>query len=77
MLQVLVATVEMQTQETPVKRCATVRKRIYKSASIMFAGGIAYNPYMHVLSEEESKQQIFVPCNSPIVGAYGAVLLAL
>lgn len=59
------------------RRCAAMLKRVYKTAPIMFAGGVAYNPCMRVLLEEEFKQQIFVPHNPQIVGAYGAALLAL
>jgi len=59
------------------RRCAAMLKRVYKNTPIMFAGGVAYNPCMRVLLEEEFKQHIFVPHNPQIVGAYGAALLAL
>lgn len=58
------------------KRCAGMLKRVYKSAPIMFAGGVAYNPCMRVVLEQEIGEQIYVPENPQIVGAYGAALLA-
>lgn len=58
------------------KRCAAMLKRVYKSSPIMFAGGVAYDPCMRIVLEEEIGKPLYVPDNPQIVGAYGAALWA-
>ena len=58
-------------------RAAGMLKRFPLSeATIGFVGGVALNPCVHKLLEEQLKTRILVPKNPQMVSAYGAALLA-
>ena len=57
-----------------VQRTLSMLGRVGKEAPLMFAGGVAHNPCMRKLIEEETKTPVIVPENPDIVGALGAAL---
>ena len=58
-------------------RAVSMLKRFPLSgAKIGFVGGVALNPCVHRLLEEELENKVMVPENPQMVGAYGAALIA-
>jgi len=58
------------------KRAVSMLRRIGAGSPLVFAGGVARNSCMIHLLEQLLQQNIFVPDDPQIVGAYGAALLA-
>ena len=59
-----------------VRRAASMLKRVSANDPILFAGGVARNPCMCCLLEENLDKDILIPENPQMVGALGAALLA-
>ena len=59
-----------------VRRAVGMLRRVSVKEPIIFAGGVARNPCMGRLLEEDLKNNILVPENPQMVGALGAALLA-
>ena len=57
-----------------VQRTAAMLRRVGVSAPLVFAGGVAHNPCVVRLLEEELGQPVIVPDNPDMVGALGAAL---
>jgi predicted CoA-substrate-specific enzyme activase len=57
-----------------VQRTAAMLRRVGVSAPLAFAGGVAHNPCVIKLLEEELGQAIIVPEDPDMVGAIGAAL---
>ena len=57
-----------------VERTAAMLRRIGVSAPLFFAGGVAHNPCVVKLLEEELRLPVVVPENPDMVGAIGASL---
>jgi (R)-2-hydroxyacyl-CoA dehydratese activating ATPase len=57
-----------------VSRCVALLKRIAPAGEIFFAGGVAFNPCVRSLIENEMGLAVFVPPDPQIVGAIGAAL---
>ena len=57
-----------------VQRTAAMLKRVGLSGPIVFAGGVAHNPCVVRLLEEQLEQPVMVPDNPDMVGALGAAL---
>lgn len=57
-----------------VQRTASMLRRVGVSAPLVFAGGVAHNPCVVKLLEEELVQAIIVPGDPDMVGAIGAAL---
>ncbi len=57
-----------------VQRTIAMLKRVGLSAPLMFAGGVAHNPCVVKLLEEQLGQPLTVPENPDMVGALGAAL---
>jgi predicted CoA-substrate-specific enzyme activase len=60
-----------------VQRTAAMLKRVGVSAPLVFAGGVAHNPCVVKLLEEELGQAVMVPEDPDMVGAIGAALYGL
>jgi (R)-2-hydroxyacyl-CoA dehydratese activating ATPase len=58
------------------KRAVSMQKRVGTNGVMVFAGGVAKNPCMRNLIAELLEQDIYVPENPQIIGAFGAFLLA-
>jgi len=58
------------------KRAVSMLKRIGGGGNLVFAGGVARNQCMVYLIEKALDQEVFVPENPQLLGAYGASLLA-
>ena len=56
------------------QRTAAMLRRVGVTAPLVFAGGVAHNPCVIRLLEEELGQPIIVPENPDMVGALGAAL---
>jgi predicted CoA-substrate-specific enzyme activase len=56
------------------QRTAAMLRRVGVTAPLVFAGGVAHNPCVIRLLEEELRQPIIVPENPDMVGALGAAL---
>ena len=56
------------------QRTAAMLRRVGVTAPLVFAGGVAHNPCVVRLLEEELGQPIIVPENPDMVGALGAAL---
>jgi predicted CoA-substrate-specific enzyme activase len=59
-----------------VRRAVGMLKRVSADNDIVFAGGVAKNPCIRHLLEENLKRQVLVPEDPQMVGALGAALLA-
>jgi predicted CoA-substrate-specific enzyme activase len=59
-----------------VRRAVSMLKRVSINADIVFAGGVAKNPGMRRLLENNLEQPILIPEEPQMVGALGAALLA-
>ena len=59
-----------------VQRTTAMLKRVGISAPLVFAGGVAHDPCIIRLLEEELGQQVSVPDNPDMVGALGAAIFA-
>ena len=60
-----------------VRRAVSMLRRVSsESGRIVFAGGVAHNPCMHRLLEQNLKCEILLPEFPQMVGAMGAALLA-
>jgi predicted CoA-substrate-specific enzyme activase len=57
-----------------VQRTTAMLRRLGVSASLVFAGGVAHNPCVVKLIEEQLGQMVIVPDNPDMVGALGAAL---
>jgi predicted CoA-substrate-specific enzyme activase len=57
-----------------VQRTAAMLRRLGVSAPLVFAGGVAHNPCVVRLLEEQVGQSVTVPDNPDMVGALGAAL---
>jgi predicted CoA-substrate-specific enzyme activase len=58
-------------------RAVSMLKRFPLSGEIIgFVGGVAWNPCVHRLLEEQLKTKVLVPENPQMVGAHGAALIA-
>ncbi len=57
-----------------VQRTTAMLRRLGVSASLVFAGGVAHNPCVVRLIEEQLGQTVIVPDNPDMVGALGAAL---
>lgn len=57
-----------------VQRTAAMLRRVGATPPLVFAGGVAHNPCVIRLLEEELGQQVIVPENPDMVGALGAAL---
>ncbi len=57
-----------------VQRTAAMLRRVGLSAPLVFAGGVAHNPCVVRLLEEQLGQPVIVPDNPDMVGALGAAL---
>ena len=57
-----------------VQRTLSMLGRVGKESPLMFAGGVAHNPCIRKLIEEEIKTTIIVPEKPDLVGALGAAL---
>ncbi len=57
-----------------VQRTLSMLGRVGNEAPLMFAGGVAHNPCVRKLIEEETKLPVIVPENPDMVGALGAAL---
>lgn len=57
-----------------VQRTAAMLKRVGIAAPLVFAGGVAHNPCVIRLLEEELGQSVIVPDKPDMVGALGAAL---
>ncbi|RPH84081.1 MAG: 3-hydroxyacyl-ACP dehydratase [Desulfobacteraceae bacterium] len=60
-----------------VQRTLSMLGRVGNEASLMFAGGVAHNPCVRKLIEEELKMLLIVPENPDMVGALGAALYGI
>ncbi len=59
-----------------IRRAAGMIGRVSSHGEIVFTGGVAKNPCMHVLLQEKLGRRILIPDNPQSVGALGAALLA-
>lgn len=59
-----------------VQRTTAMLRRVGVSGQLIFAGGVAHNPCVRLLLEEELGQPVTVPDNPDMVGALGAALYA-
>ena len=57
-----------------VQRTLSMLGRVGKEFPLMFAGGVAHNPCIRELIEEETKTPLIVPEKPDLVGALGAAL---
>jgi predicted CoA-substrate-specific enzyme activase len=60
-----------------VQRTAAMLRRVDISAPLVFAGGVAHNPCVVKLLEEELGEAVMVPDDPDMVGAIGAALYGL
>jgi (R)-2-hydroxyacyl-CoA dehydratese activating ATPase len=60
-----------------VKRTLSMLGRVGKQFPLLFAGGVAHNPCVKKLLEEELGSSLYVPPNPDMVGALGAALYGL
>jgi (R)-2-hydroxyacyl-CoA dehydratese activating ATPase len=60
-----------------VQRTLSMLGRVGKEPPLMFAGGVAHNPCVRKLFEEETKMPIIVPKNPDMVGALRAALYGI
>jgi activator of 2-hydroxyglutaryl-CoA dehydratase len=76
-LAVILATeLALGLHRSVVRRAVSMLKRVSVGNDIVFAGGVAKNPCIRRLLEEALEQQVIVPGDPQMVGAYGAALLA-
>jgi len=59
-----------------IRRAAGMIGRVSSQGNIVFTGGVAKNPCMHVLLQEKLGRGILIPDDPQSVGALGAALLA-
>jgi predicted CoA-substrate-specific enzyme activase len=59
-----------------IRRAAGMINRVAPDDEIVFTGGVAKNPCMHVMLEEKLERRILLPEQPQMVGAFGAALLA-
>jgi len=57
-----------------VQRTLSMLGRVGQEAPLVFAGGVAHNPCVRKLIEEEIKKPVMVPENPDLVGAMGAAI---
>ncbi|MHC1725121.1 MAG: acyl-CoA dehydratase activase [Syntrophobacteraceae bacterium] len=57
-----------------VQRTIAMLKRVGATAPLVFAGGVAHNPCVIKLMEEDLRQTVIVPSDPDMVGALGAAL---
>lgn len=60
-----------------VQRTMAMLRRVGVTPSLVFAGGVAHNPCVVRLLEEELGQHVIVPENPDMVGALGAALYSV
>ena len=60
-----------------IKRIVAMVKTVGLVSPLMLSGGVAQNPAIHALLEEETHTQVILPRHPQLMGAYGAALMAL
>lgn len=70
------ANIAMGLHLSIARRTSAMLRRVGGSAPYFFAGGVAHNPCVRTLLEEDLGRQLIVPQNPDIVGALGAALYA-
>ena len=60
-----------------VQRTIAMMRRVGVEHPVVFAGGVAHNPCVRKLLEEQLGQEVIVPENPDMVGAFGAALHGL
>ncbi len=60
-----------------VKRVVAMMRTVGLSPPLMLSGGVAKNPAIKALLEEETGEKVVLPANPQLMGAYGAALLGL
>jgi predicted CoA-substrate-specific enzyme activase len=59
-----------------VRRVATLVRSVRVTPPVMLSGGVAQNPAIHRMLEEELGAQVILPPHPQLMGAYGAALIA-
>jgi activator of 2-hydroxyglutaryl-CoA dehydratase len=60
-----------------IKRVVAMIKMVGLVAPLMLSGGVAQNPAIRALLEEETRAPVILPQHPQLMGAYGAALMAL
>lgn len=60
-----------------IKRIVAMVKMVGLVSPLMLSGGVAQNPAMRALLEEETHTRVILPQHPQLMGAYGAALMAL
>jgi len=60
-----------------IKRIAAMIRTVGLTPPLMLSGGVAQNPAIRLMLEEETGEEIILPRQPQLVGAQGAALLAL
>ncbi len=68
------ADIAMGLHQAIVERTAAMLRRVGVKPPLLFAGGVAHNPCMRKLLEENLKLRVMVPSEPDLVGALGAAL---
>jgi (R)-2-hydroxyacyl-CoA dehydratese activating ATPase len=59
-----------------VQRTVAMLGRVGAEAPLVFAGGVAHNPCVHQILQEQLGQPLIIPEDPDMVGALGAALVA-
>lgn len=60
-----------------IKRIVAMVKTVGLVSPLMLSGGVAQNPAIYALLEEETHTKVILPRHPQLMGAYGAALMAL
>ena len=60
-----------------VRRSLAMLNRVVPAGSIVFTGGVARNPCISTLLQDELQRPLLIPAEPQLVGAFGAALMAL
>ena len=68
------AEISLGIHHSIAKRTVSMMNRLDIREKVVFAGGVAFNPYIRHIIEEMLEIPVFVPPEPQIVGAYGCAL---
>ncbi len=60
-----------------IKRIVAMIRSVGLAPPLMLSGGVAQNPAIRRMLEEETKTRVILPLHPQLMGAYGAALIAL